>query len=304
MAGIIEAKSPAIHQLVAADAAMERVAGGLGFTEGPVWVRDHLLFSDIPNGRICRWRSLPEGPELTTFALGQSNGLTLDLQGRVLAAEHYGRQVSRVDAGGGRTTLADRYEGKRLNSPNDIVVKSDGSVYFTDPPYGLLGQSGQARPERWWTLPLPGKELDVHGVYRLGPDGDLSLVAGDFVLPNGLMFSPDEALLYINDSQQKHIRVFDVRSDGSLANGRVFLDMDAPEPGVPDGMKLDLAGNVFCTGPGGIWVVRPNGELLGRILVPEIPANVAWGEDGSTLFITARTSVYRLRTLTKGRLLV
>lgn len=301
----IEVRDAAIHTLIAPTAELERVAGGLGFTEGPVWVGGALLFSDIPNNRIARLRRLPEGPELTTYATGQQNGLTLDRQGRLLAAEHYGRRVVRVNAGGSREVLAEAFEGKRFSSPNDIVVKSDGAVYFTDPPYGLLTgfAPGQPRPERWWTQALPGRELMVQGVYRIGSDGALSRVVDDFTLPNGLAFSPDESVLYINDSQQKHIRAFDVQADGSLGNGRVAVNMDAPEAGVPDGMKVDLAGNIWCTGPGGVWVARPDGQVLGRVLMDEIPANVAWGDDGTVLYITARTSVYRLPTLTKGQLL-
>ncbi|MBI1846496.1 MAG: SMP-30/gluconolactonase/LRE family protein [Candidatus Rokubacteria bacterium] len=301
----VEARDPALHDLITPDAAIERVAGGLTFTEGPVWRGTHLLFSDIPNTRIVRWRRLPEGPELTTYATGMSNGLTLDRQGRVLAAEHYGRRVTRVGDDGARTVLAEHFHGKRLNSPNDIVVKSDGSVYFTDPPYGVQPSTpGVPRPAAWWTKPIPGKEQACNGVYRIAPDGSLRLVADDFALPNGLAFSPDEALLYIDDSAHKHIRAFAVRPDGTLANGRVLLDMASEDPGVPDGLKVDERGNVFCTGPGGVWVCRPDGTLLGRVVLPELPANLAWGEDGSVLFLTARTSVYRLPTRTRGALLL
>jgi gluconolactonase len=261
-----DVRNPGLHDLIAADAPIERIAGGLVFTEGPVWRGDALLFSDIPNNRIARWRRLPEGPELTTFATGPSNGLTLDRQGRVLAAEHGGRRVARVADNGERTVLVDRFEGKRLNSPNDIVVKADGSIYFTDPPYA------------------------VH------------TVAPGIALPNGLAFSPDESILYINDSARQHIRAFDVGADGRLTNSRVLLDMASQDPGVPDGMKVDLKGNVFCTGAGGVWVCRSDGTLLGRILLPELPANLGWGEDGSVLFMTARTSVYRIKTKTRGAL--
>ena len=300
----LEAHDPGLHDLVTPDAPIDRIAGGLTFTEGPVWRGGALLFSDIPNKRIVRWRRLPEGPELTTFATGMSNGLTLDRQGRVLAAEHDGRRVSRVAADGTRVVLAERFQGKRLNSPNDIVVKSDGSIYFTDPPYAVQPSTpGMPRPPGWWTQPIPGKEQPCHGVYRIAPDGTLHLLVDDFALPNGLAFSPDESVLYIDDSAHKHIRAFDVRPDGSLANGRVLLDMASQDPGVPDGLKVDVRGNVFCTGPGGVWVCRANGALLGRILLPELPANLAWGEDGSVLFLTARTSVYRLPTRTRGTLL-
>ena len=299
----LEVKDPSLHDLIAPDAPIERVAGGFAFTEGPVWLSGCLLFSDIPNKRIARWRRLPEGPELTTYATGMSNGLTLDGRGQVLAAEHDGRRVTRVADDGTRTVLAERFQGKRLNSPNDIVLRSDGSIYFTDPPYGVEpGIRGGSRPASWWTKPIPGKEQATNGVYRLAPDGTLHLVADDFTLPNGLAFSPDESLLYIDDSAQKHIRAFSVRPDGTLANGRILLDMASDDPGVPDGLKVDLAGNVFCTGPGGIWVCRADGARLGRIVLPELPANLAWGEDGSVLFITARTSLYRLETRTSGAL--
>lgn len=299
-----DVRNPGLHDLIALDAPIERVAGGLTFTEGPVWRGDALLFSDIPNNRIVRWRRLPEGPELTTFATGPSNGLTLDRQGRVLAAEHGGRRVARVADNGERTLLVDRFEGKRLNSPNDIVVKSDGTIYFTDPPYAVNTVApGIARPAGWWTAPIPGKEQPCNGVYRLAIDGKLQLVADDFALPNGLAFSPDESILYINDSARQHIRAFDVGADGRLSKSRVLLDMASQDPGVPDGMKVDLQGNVFCTGAGGVWVCRADGTLLGRVLLPELPANLGWGEDGSVLFMTARTSVYRIKTKTRGALL-
>lgn len=301
---VLEVHNPGLHDLIAPDATIERIAGGLGFTEGPVWCNGALLFSDIPNQRIARWRRLPEGPELTTFATGMSNGLTLDRDGSVLVAGHNGRRVSRVAAHGVRTTLAEQFQGKRLNSPNDIVVKSDGSIYFTDPPYAVQPSTpGMARPEGWWKAPIPGKEQPCNGVYRLTPDGTLHLLVDDFALPNGLAFSPDESILYIDDSAHKHIRALDVRPDGTLTNSRILLDTASDDPGVPDGLKVDLQGNVFCTGPGGTWVCSANGTLLGRIILPELPANLAWGEDGSVLFLTARTSVYRLPTKTRGALL-
>jgi gluconolactonase len=292
-----------LHDLVAADVLIERVAGGLTFTEGPVWRGDCLLFSDIPNNRIARWRRLPEGPELTTYAVGTCNGLTLDREGRVLAAEHWGRRVTRVAEDGSRTVLAEQFDGKLLNSPNDIVVKSDGSVYFTDPPMGVRRHTpGSPRPAKWWKAPISGKQQPVNGVYRLAPDGTLYLVAVDFALPNGLAFSPDEAILYIDDSAHNHIRAFSVESDGSLTGGDVLLEMTSPDPSEADGLKVDQQGNIFCTGPGGIWVCRATGDLLGRIILPELPTNLAWGENGSVLFVTAATSVYRLETKTRGAL--
>ena len=300
----LDLRNPGLHDLISPDAPIERVAGGLGFTEGPVWRGNALLFSDIPNDRIVRWCRLPEGPELTTYATGRSNGLTLDHQGQVLAAEHGGRRVARIADDGTRTVLVERFQNKPLNSPNDIVVKSDGSIYFTDPPYAVQRSTpGMVRPEGWWTAPIPGKELTFNGVYRLTPDGALHLAADDFALPNGLAFSPDESVLYVDDSACKHIRAFDLRPDGGLTNSCILLDMASNDPGVPDGMKVDLQGNVFCTGPGGVWVCRADGTLLGRIILPELPANLAWGEDGSVLFVTARTSVYRMQTKTRGALL-
>lgn len=300
----LEVRNAGLHELIAPDAPAERIAGGFAFTEGPVWRNNTLLFSDIPNNRIACWRRLPEGPELSTFATGRSNGLTLDHKGDVLVAGHGGREVARISSAGARTTLADKFQGRRLNSPNDIVVKSDGAIYFTDPPYAVkVATPGMTRPDGWWAAPIEGKEQACNGVYRLAPDGELRLLAHDIALPNGLAFSPDESVLYIDDSAHRQIRAFDVLADGGLTNSRVLLDMASSDPGVPDGMKVDAHGTVFCTGPGGVWVCRADGTLLGRILLPELPANLAWGEDGSVLFFTARTSVYRMQTKTRGAIL-
>lgn len=297
----LDVRHPDLHKIIAPDATAARVAGGFAFTEGPVWRNGALLFSDIPNRRIVRWRPLREGSEVTTFATGNSNGLAVDRQGRLLAAEHDGRRLSRIADDGTRTVLAERFEGKRLNSPNDVLVKSDGTIYFTDPPFAVQPHvAGTPRQPRWWTQPMTGKELPFNGIFRLGTDGKLSVVADDFVLPNGLELSPDESLMYINDSAHRHIRALDVRPDGTLANSRVFLLMDSTEPGVADGLKVDVAGNVYCAGPGGVWVCRANGELLGRIVMPEVTANLGWGENGTVLFFTSNTSVYRLQTLTRG----
>lgn len=300
----LDLRNTGLHELIAPDTPIERVAGGLAFTEGPVWRDNALFFSDIPNNRLARLRRLPEGPELTTFVTGCSNGLTLDRERHIVAAEHGGRRVSRIADNGERTALAERFQGKRLNSPNDVVVKSDGAIYFTDPPYAVVKATpGATRPEGWWAAPIPGKELAFNGVYRIASDGALQLLTDEMLLPNGLAFSPDESVLYIDDSARRQIRAFDVRADGSLGNSRVLLDMASSDPGVPDGMKVDGQGNVFCTGPGGVWICRADGTLLGRIILPELPANVAWGEDGSVLYMTARTSVYRMQTKTRGALL-
>jgi sugar lactone lactonase YvrE len=285
--------SDATFASIVGDAQVEKVADGFQFTEGPVWITEgQLVFSDIPADTIYKWAPGEGNAQVFRQPSGHSNGLTLDRQGRLLACEH-DRRVSRTERDGRVVTLAERYQGKRLNSPNDIVVKSDGGIYFTDPPYGLPGQR-------------EGKELDFQGVYRIELDGTLVLLDASFERPNGLAFSPDERVLYVDDTQRGHIRAFDVKEDGTLANGRVFAELESADlPGAPDGMKVDVYGNVFCTGPGGIWVIAPFGEVLGTISVPEVPANLAWGdEDRRTLYITARTGLYRIRLQTGGAPLV
>jgi len=289
--GRLERKDPAFDRIAPPDTKIEKVVGGFQFTEGPVWdaAKGVLLFSDIPANKIYCW-SEKDGLSVFREPSGNSNGLTFDRQHRFLACEHGNRRVSRTEPDGTITTLADSYDGKRLNSPNDIVVKSDGSIYFTDPPYGLPRQT-------------EGKELPFNGVYRISPDGkELRLLIKDFDRPNGLAFSPDEKVLYIGDSgEPKHIRVFDVQPDGSLANGRVFAVLKTGEPGSPDGMKVDVEGNLYATGPAGVWVFNPDGKLLGRIITPEVPANCAWGgSDWKTLYITARTSLYRIKLGIQG----
>jgi len=281
----MEVHDKAIHQIVPEDAEVEELATGFGFTEGPVWCGDCLIFSDIPNNRIIRWRRLNEGPEVTTLRTpsGNSNGLTLDKSRRLISCEHSTRRLTRTELNGSITVLAEQYQGKRLNSPNDVVVRSDGSIYFTDPPYGLTNLTD-------W------KELPFNGVYRLAPDGELVLLADDFDRPNGLAFSPDESILYVNDTARLHIRAFNVSPDGSISKDRVLIEMKAPEPGAPDGMKVDQMGNIYCTGPGGFWIIEPGGKSLGRIMPPQLPANLAWSDaDSKTLYLTARTSLYRLR---------
>ena len=286
----VKAYSNAIWQIVPEKVTLEQVATGFGFTEGPVWYKGYLLFSDIPRNRIVRWRMRSEGPEVTTFRSpsGNSNALTLDTSGRLITCEHSTRRVTRTEVDGSVSVLVERYEGRRLNSPNDVVVRSDGSIYFTDPPYGL-------KDLNVW------KELSFNGVYRLAPDGKVVLLVDDFDRPNGLAFSPDESVLYINDTSRVHIRAFDVSPDGNLSNGRVLIDMQSSETGAPDGMKVDIKGNIYCTGPGGLWVIDSNGQCLGRIMLPEIPSNLAWGDaDRRTLYITARSSIYRLRLAVPG----
>jgi gluconolactonase len=264
----------------------ERLATGFQFTEGPVWLPEGaLLFSDIPASRIYRWTP-QTGAVVWREPSGNSNGLTLDRQGRLLACEHGNRRVSRTEGDGTVVALAERYGGIRLNSPNDIVVRSDGVIYFTDPPYGLD--------------PNP-PEQPVNGVYAIWPDGTLRLLAGDFDRPNGLAFSPDEAILYIDDSRRRHVRAFGVHRDGTIHSSRLFADMDHPQPGSPDGMKVDVEGHVYVCGATGVWVFEPDSELLGVIVTPERPANCAWGDaDRQSLYITARPSLYRVRTRVAG----
>jgi gluconolactonase len=264
----------------------EQVATGFQFTEGPVWQPDgSLLFSDIPASRTYRWT--PEGgAQIWREPTGNANGLTLDRRGRLLACEHSGRRVSRIEADGSVVAVAERYQDRRLNSPNDIVVKSDGLIYFTDPPYGI-------KPEE--------REQPCNGVYRILPDGTLELLVDDFDRPNGLAFSPDESILYIDDSPRRHVRAFDVRPDGTLVNSRIIADMDHPQPGSPDGMKIDREGHLYVTGATGVWVFEPDGTCLGVVVTPERPANCAWGDaDRQSLYITARTSLYRIRVKVPG----
>jgi gluconolactonase len=264
----------------------EKLATGFQFTEGPVWMPDgHLLFSDIPANRIYKWTP-DAGPAVWREPSGNSNGLTIDRQKRLIACEHGNRRVSRTEADGTVVALADRCQGGRLNSPNDVVVRSDGTIYFTDPPYGIEPQE---------------REQPCNGLYCILPDGRLELLVDDFDRPNGLAFSPDESVLYVDDSPRRHVRAFDVRPDGTLSNSRVIADMDHPQPGSPDGMKIDMQGNLYVAGATGIWVFEPNGTCLGVIVTPERPSNCAWGDaDRKSLFITARTSLFRMRVRVPG----
>jgi sugar lactone lactonase YvrE len=273
-------------------AKIEKITNGFEFTEGPVWVPDmYLLFSDIPANIIYKWIPDVGSTEIFRKPSGHSNGLTLDKTGRLLACEH-DRRVTRTEKKGKIVPIATHFEGKLLNSPNDIVVRSDNSIYFTDPPYGLPRQE-------------EGKELDFNGIFRITMDGTLTLLDDSFDRPNGIAFSPDEKILYVNDSQRGHIRSFDVHSNGTISNSQVFAKLKSKEEGVPDGMKVDLCGNVFCTGPGGIWVLSEGGEIIGVIKVPEVSANLAWGDsDLKSLYITARTGLYRTRVRTGGTPLV
>lgn len=264
--------------------APQKITDGYQFTEGPLWhPSGYLLFSDIPANTIFKW--MPGG-EVTEYIKpsGHSNGLAFDLEGRLLLAQHDGA-VSRQNEDGKLSTLVDSFEGKRLNSPNDLTVKSDGAIYFTDPDFGVSDEN---------------KELQVNGVYRYSEDKGLELLVNDFDLPNGIAFSPDEEKLYVNDSRHNHIRVFDVMEDGTLANGKVFATMKADADGSADGMVVDSAGNLYSTGPGGLWIFSPEGKMLQQVETSRL-TNLAWGgPDNSALFMTGPNAVYKLQTTQKG----
>ena len=296
---------PALDAIVPTPARVEKLATGFLFTEGPVWVRDggYLLFSDPNDNRIYRWtpdgelsvyrtKSGYAGPDIAEYGQPGSNGLTLDREGRLTIDEHGNRRVTRLEKNGQVTVLADRYQGKRLNSPNDLVYKSDGALYFTDPPFGL--------PK---FFDDPRKELAYSGVFRVA-DGKVQLLATDLTGPNGLAFSPDEKLFYVDDWDvtKKVVMRYRVEPDGTLSHGEVFFDMTS-EPGEQalDGMKIDQKGNLYVSGPGGVWIISPGAKHLGTIKAPELPANFAWGDDdGRTLYMTARTGLYRIRLKIPG----
>ena len=289
-----------IHDLVSPNVAVEQIATGFVFTEGPLWSnRDRTLhFSDVRAGIMRVWsdadgsvRVLREGD-----ANGVSNGNAWDRNGNLITCEHKGRRISRTLPDGSVETIVDRFGGARLNSPNDVVVALNGDILFTDPTYGLRQPDGS----------IVGQEYDFRGVFRYSPgDGSLKVLADDFESPNGLALSDDDSQLYVCDTQLGIIRVFDVQSDGSLANGQTFCDVRHGETiGRPDGMKLDSLGNVYVAAntAEGVWVFDSHGTLLGFIEIGEEPANLIWGnEDWRTLYVTARTSVYRLRFEVPGQ---
>ncbi len=314
---------PALDALVSADAKVETVKSGFGFTEGPVWVQKgkegYLLFTDIPGNVI--WKLTPEGkasvylsnvgyngpevwrwggiqnngydrndPKFEEFAMIGADGLTLDRQGRLIIATFAGRSLMRIEKDGKRTVLADNYEGKRFGGPNDVVVKRDGAIYFTDT-YGAFRLRDKD----------PRRELMFNAVYRW-KDGKLTRVVDDMPATNGLAFSPDEKYLYVNGSRDNYVNRYEVRADGTLANGKLFIDMrKETDRGITDGLRVDTKGNLYETAPGGVWVISPKGKHLGTIRAPEQSTNIGFGDaDKKTLYIAARTSIYKIRVNTPG----
>jgi gluconolactonase len=307
--GSIERLDPGLDAIISKDAKIEKLSSGFKWAEGPVWIKDgdFLAFSDVPSNVVHRWDEKnglkdylrPSGYTSTTPRTGESgsNGLTVDAQGHLVLCQHGDRRVARLESDGRFTTIADNFEGRRFNSPNDLVYSSKGDLYFTDPPYGL--EKGADDPKR---------EIPFSGVYRVEPNGRITLLTKELTRPNGLAFSPDEKALYIAVSDKDHAvwMAYDVKEDGNIANGRVFYDVtkmvsDA-NPGLPDGMKVDEKGNLLASGPGGILIFSPEAKLLGIIKMGQPTGNCAFGEDGSTLYMTSNHDLCRVRLRTKGKI--
>jgi gluconolactonase len=301
--GSVVRLDPALDALVPASAKIEKLAGGFGFTEGPLWFTEgYLWFSDVTGNVVRQWGPDGKITEILRPGGGENkeappgsfigpNGMIHDKDGAVLLCQHSNRQIVRITKDRQVSTFLDRFEGKRFNSPNDLVYKSDGSLYFTDPPYGLLKQDDD-----------PRKELKFNGVFRYA-NGKVQAIIKDLSRPNGIAFSPDEKILYIanSDDKRKVWMAYDVKPDGTVANGRVFADVTSEkENGSPDGMKVDSMGNVYASGSAGIWIFSPAGKHLGTIKPGETPANCNWGDDGKTLYITAETGLYRIKLAAQG----
>lgn len=300
----IERLDPALDQLIDAQAAIEVIAEGYKWTEGPAWDKcnNALLFSDIPNNQIGKWDGATgavsvfmkpsgyDGPKNQFHKEPGTNGLWFLPDGRLLACDHGNRRIFRLEKDGSKTTLVERYQEKRFNSPNDLVRASDGTIFFTDPPYGLLDESV--------------REIQWHGVYRLSPDGSVTLLTKEFSRPNGIGLSPDENTLYVaqSDKASPIYQSFKLNEDWTLSDGKLLFDAKplTEDPGMPDGMAIDQHGNLWATGPGGVLILSPQGKLLGRIMMGKPTANCAFGEDGSTLFITSSDVVCKVKTKTKG----
>ncbi|MDX2035850.1 MAG: SMP-30/gluconolactonase/LRE family protein [Isosphaeraceae bacterium] len=307
--GTIERLDPRFDELVPKDAKVERLAEGFDWTEGPVWDKkgNFLLFSDIPPNRVYKWAEGMKKPEIHLEPSGYtgeksrggepgSNGLLIDGEGRLVLMQHGDRRVARLEEGKKFATLVADYQGKRFNSPNDGVFSSKGDLFFTDPPYGLLKLNDD-----------PSKELPFNGVYRLSRDGKLTLLTKEMTFPNGIGLSPDEKTLYVANSDPKKAiwMAFPLREDGTIGEGKVFFDatsmVGAGKKGLPDGLKVDAKGNLFATGPGGVLVFAPDGTHLGTFATGEATANCGWGDDGSTLYITADMYLGRVKLTTKGK---
>jgi gluconolactonase len=306
--GSIERYDAVVDSLLGPGARIEKLASGFVWSEGPVWVSraKYLLFSDVPRNVVFLWK---EGVPTTDYMIPSgytgskprggepgSNGLTLDSQGRLVLCQHGDRQVARREHDGKITVLARYYNHRRFNSPNDLVYKKNGDLYFTDPPYGLEGNIND-----------PNKEIMYQGVYRVNKDGKVDLLTRDLTFPNGIAFSPDERILYVavSDPKAPNIWAYDIDEQGLLQNGRIFFNtahLMEGRKGLPDGLKVDVKGNLWATGPGGVLILSPDAKHLGTINTGEATANCAWGEDGSTLYITADMFLCRIKTLTKGQI--
>ncbi len=302
----IERLDPALDQLIPPNTKVEKCAEGFNWSEGPAWFKGSVVFSDVPENIIYQWK--PGATVATQFMKPSgmltpkpgfreqgSNGLAVDSDGRLLICQHGERRVARLNADGTQTALADQFEGKRFNSPNDLALRKNGDIYFTDPPYGLEGGNNS-----------PLKELEWNGVYRIAKDGKVSLLVKDLTFPNGIAFSPDEKILYVavSDPKQTQIMAYDLQADGGVANGRVFFDAqplkDTGRKGGCDGMKVDALGNAWATGPGGVLIISPAGKHLGTILTGNNTGNCAWGDDGSTMYIAADMYFVKVKTSIKG----
>lgn len=297
----IDRLDPALDAIIAPDTVIEKVATGFTFTEGPLWYKGRLWFADLPASRVIamspdgHYETLIEnsgGPTTaSTSGFKGSNGMVATKDGDVLITQHASRQIARVDGKMGMTTFLDKFEGKRLNSPNDLVFSPDGALWFTDPSFGLAKQDAD-----------PAKEIDFNGVYRFA-DGKLTAAIKDLVMPNGIGFSPDGKVLYVNNSgPEMALWRYDVAPDGTVSNGKPLVSWPGTADDVPDGLKLDAAGNIWASGPGGIRIITPEGKVLGQIKLPETAANLGWADDGKTLYITGSTSIYRLRIAGTGQM--
>ena len=301
----IEKIDSSLSDLIDLDADIEVISEGHQWSEGPVWNRkeNFLLWSDVPRNKISKWDPVtgkttifmdPSGYDGPPTKWGEpgSNGLLMDADGQLIVCDHGNRRVYRLEADGTKTTICDRYEGKRFNSPNDLIIRSNGDIYFTDPPYGLKDKDA--------------REMDWHGVYRVKPDGAVTLLTKEMTRPNGIGLSPDGRTLYVAQSDRGNaiFKSWPIREDGTLGDGKVLLDVmefvKKGDPGMPDGMAVDQQGNIWGTGPGGVMIISPKGKLLGRIMMGKPTANCAFGEDGSTLFMTSSNFICKVKTKVKG----